>query len=72
MTQTSQPVTKDTPAQDMVKLARSWLEYKDLPAEWENAVALEFEAAITDCGQNFIDTHREGRPADMPVVEWQR
>jgi hypothetical protein len=56
----------------MKKLAREWLYDNDLPAEWENAVAREFDAAIEDRKIEFVRTYDEGRPADMPVVEWQR
>jgi hypothetical protein len=56
----------------MRKLAREWLYDADLPAEWETSVAEEFDAALADKKRDFVRTYREGRPADMPVVEWQR
>ena len=67
--QAPQPVTKDTmPA--IRELAREWLYDNDLPAEWENAVALEFDAAISDRKLEIVSTHEQGRPYDMALVEW--
>ncbi len=70
MMQTSQPDTKDT-APAIRELAREWLYDADLPVEWEDSVAREFNAALNDRKFEILLTHREGRPADMPVVEWQ-
>ncbi len=42
----------------------------DLPAEWEDAVTEEFEAALTDRKAEILSTFAEGRPFDMPITEW--
>ena len=68
---TTTPVTKDTAPPAMLKLALAWLYDNDLPAEWEDAVALEFDAAIEDRKLEIVSTHKEGRPADVLVVDWQ-
>ncbi len=61
---------KDTAPPEFVKMARSWLYDNDLPAEWEDAVALEFDAAIADRKIEIVRTHAEGRPADMAITTW--
>jgi hypothetical protein len=55
----------------MRELAEKWLYDNDLPADWENAVALELGAAIEDRQMEIITTHKEGRPPDMYVVDWR-
>ncbi len=66
------PVTKDTAPPAMLKLARAWLYDNDLPAEWEEAVALEFDAALTDRQAEILTTDKEGRPYTMAVADWMR
>ena len=61
---------KEPAPPEFVKMARNWLYDNDLPAEWEDAVALEFDAAIADRKIEIVRTHAEGRPAAMPVVDW--
>ncbi|KKL72427.1 hypothetical protein LCGC14_2085080, partial [marine sediment metagenome] len=55
----------------MRELAREWLYDADLPAEWETAVAEEFDAAIADRKLEIVSTHEQGRPYDTPLVEWE-
>ncbi len=43
-----------------------------IPDDWVDAVAREFDAAISDCCIEWMRTLKEGRPYSMPVVEWQR
>ncbi len=60
-----------TAPREYVKMARSWLYDNDLPAEWEDAVAQEFDAAIADRKIEIVSTHEQGRPYDTPLVEWE-
>jgi hypothetical protein len=53
------------------KMAFDWLLAEDLPAEWEDAVAQEFDAAIADRKIEFVRTNEQGRPYDTPLVEWE-
>ena len=78
MTQASQPDTDSStpcgcdPVPAVIrKLAQEWVYDADLPAEWENAVAWEFDAAIADKKIELVRTHKEGRPYDTPLVEWE-
>ena len=64
-------MTLDTAPRVIRDMAIDWLADNDLPAEWEDSVAREFNAALNDRKFEILLTHREGRPADMPVVEWQ-
>ena len=67
---TTIPVKKDTAPPEIVKMARAWLYENDLDVEWEDAVALEFDAAIADRKLEIVSTHAQGRPYDMPITEW--
>ncbi len=57
---------------EITKLVLEWLLDNDLPAEWEDAVAQEFEAALTDREAEILSTFAEGRPFDMPITDWLR
>ena len=65
------PVKKDTAPPEFVKMARAWLYDNDLPAEWEDAVAQEFDAAIADRKLEIVSTHEQGRPYALSLVEWE-
>ena len=68
---TTIPVKKDTVPRVIRDMAIDWLADNDLPAEWEDSVAKEFDAAIADRKIELVRTHEQGRPYDTPLVEWE-
>ncbi len=71
---------------DCVKMARNWLlarveSDKELDALYPpdkpltvahvEALAQEFDAAITDRGMEWVETLIAGRPYATPLVEWE-
>ncbi len=64
-------MTTDTVPRVIRKMAFDWLADNDLPFEWEDAVAREFDAAIADRKLEIVSTHEQGRPYDTPLVEWE-
>ena len=56
---------------EFVKMARTWLYDNDLPPEWEEAVAEEFDAAVSDRQAEILTTDKEGRPFAVSIVDWQ-
>jgi hypothetical protein len=41
-----------------------------IPDGWLDALACDLDGALTDRLIEWVTTLKEGRPADMPVVEW--
>ena len=64
-------MTLDTVPRVIRDMAIDWLADNDLPAEWEDSVAKEFDAAIADRKIELVRTHEQGRPYATPLVEWE-
>ena len=64
-------MTLDTVPRVIRDIAIDWIADNDLPVEWENAVAEEFDAAIADRKIELVRTHEQGRPYGTPLVEWE-
>lgn len=77
---------KDAAPPEFVKMARAWLydraeSDKELDALYPpglpfpealiEALAREFDAAISDRGGEWVTTLIAGRPHDTPLVEWE-
>ena len=64
-------MTIDTVPRVIRDMAIDWVADNDLPVEWEDSVAKEFDAAIADRKIELVRTHEQGRPYDTPLVEWE-